>query len=242
MSRTAWVIVGVVVAIVAVGAGVFVLTRPDAPPPLAIDDVAASAEGTAAGTSDLSDLDGTWRVVAGDDTVAGLRIDEERAAGLGAHTAVGRTGEVTGSLVVTDGEVSDGSFAVDLSAIEFTDDPGLPVANRSEYLRTKALETDEFPDARFELTEPVDLSELADRTVRRAEVRGVLELHGVERPATIAVDVRFDGADVVLGTSEPVTVRLADHGIEAPEIPGVAKVAAEGSFEFVVVLQRAAAS
>ena len=229
----------VVVVVVALGVGAFVLTRSDSPPPLAIDDV-AGAEGTTAGAADLTDLDGTWQVVGGDDTVAGLRIDEERAAGLGAHTAVGRTGEVTGSLVVADGEVSDGSFAVDLSTIEFTDDPGLPVANRSEYLRTKALETDEFPDARFELTEPVDLSELADRTVRGAEVRGVLELHGVERPATIAVDVRFDGADVVLGTSEPVTVRLADHDIEAPEIPGVAKVAAEGSFEFVVVLQRAA--
>lgn len=231
------VVVIVVVMVAAVAAGAFVLNRSDSPPPLAIDDV-AGAEGTTARAADLADLDGTWRVVAGDDTVAGLRIDEERAAGLGAHTAVGRTGAVTGSLVVDDGRVTDGSFAVDLSTIEFTDDPGLPVANRSEYLRTKSLETDEFPDARFEITSPVDLTDIAAGTVRSAKVRGVLELHGVERPAVIAVDVRFDGDDVVLGTSEPVTVRLADHGIEAPEIPGVAKVAAEGSFEFVVVLQR----
>jgi polyisoprenoid-binding protein YceI len=230
----------VAAVVVAVGVGAYVLTRPDAPPPLAIDDVAAGAEGTTASAAGPADLAGTWRVVAGDDTVAGLRIDEQRAAGLGAHTAVGRTGDVTGSLVVADGQVRDGSFAVDLSTIEFTDDPGLPVANRSEYLRTKALETDEFPDARFEIAEPVDLAGLAAGTQRRAQVRGVLELHGVERPATIAVDVRFDGDAVVLGTSDPVTVRLADHGIEAPEIPGVAKVDGEGSFEFVVVLQRAA--
>jgi polyisoprenoid-binding protein YceI len=233
------VTVAVLVVVIAGGAVAWTLTRPDAPPPLAVDQVGGGEAGEEPQAS-LDELDGRWEVQAGEDTVAGLRIDEERAAGLGDHTAVGRTGEVTGELVLDAGVVTEGSFVVDLASIEFTDDPGLPVANRSEYLRTQALETDAFPEARFELTEPVALPGLDGGTRRGIEVPGMLELHGVEQPATITVDVRVDGRQVVLGTSEPVVVRLADHDIVAPEIPGVAEVADEGSFEFLVVLTRAA--
>ncbi|MFN8019413.1 MAG: YceI family protein [Acidimicrobiales bacterium] len=231
------VVVGVVVGVLAVlAAGAWWLARPDAPPPLAVDDVAGASPGRGQGS--VADLDGRWVVVPGTDTVAGLRIHEERAVGLGDNTAVGRTGKVTGSLVVADGQVSSGTFAVDLAAIEFTDDPGLPVANRSAYLRTDALETDRFPEARFELTRPVRLPARRSATLRRVRVVGNLELHGVARPMAIRVDVRFDGDRVVLATSRPVAVRLRDHGIEPPELRGLSKVADEGAFELLVVLGR----
>jgi polyisoprenoid-binding protein YceI len=231
------VAVAVLVVVVLGGAVAWTVTRSDAPPPLAVDEVGDGDDVDAAPAS-LGELDGRWEVLEGEDTLAGLRIDEERAAGLGDHTAVGRTGAVAGELVMDGGVVTEGSFVVDLASIEFTDDPGLPVANRSEYLRSQALETDAFPEARFELTEPVELPALDGGTRRDIEVPGVLELHGVEQPTTITVDVRVDGEQVVLGTSEPVVVRLADHDIATPEIPGVAKVVDEGSFEFLVVLTR----
>jgi polyisoprenoid-binding protein YceI len=233
-------VVGLVVVAALVGGAAWWMSRADSPPPLSVDDVAAADDGErSTGSDGEALLDGEWVVVRGEDTVAGLRIEEERAGGLANHTAVGRTDQVEGSLVVADGEVTEGTFLVDLAAIEFTDDPGLPVADRSEYLRTRALETDEFPEARFAIAEPVALPALAGGAARGVEVPGVLELRGVEQPVTIRVDVRRDGDEVVLGTSEPVTVRLADHGIEAPAIPGLAKVADEGEFEFVVVLGRA---
>lgn len=227
-------VVGLIVVVGAVGGLLWWTGRSEAPPPLSVDEV--GAEGAEASTGSL---DGRWEAVAGDDTVAGLRIDEERAGGLSTHTAVGRTGEVTGSLVVEGDEVVSGSFAVDLASLEFTDDPGIPVAERSTYLRTRALETDTFPEATFTIDGPVTLPDLSGGTARDVPVEGTLELHGVEQPVTLRVDVRRAGDEVVLGTTEPVAVRLADHDIEAPSIPGIATVTDEGSFEFVVVLRRA---
>lgn len=229
------------VAVVVIGAaGALLLLRGgEEPPPLQVDDVAAddtSAPDDADAARD-TDLDGEWAVVVGDDTVAGLRIDEERAAGLANHTAVGRTGAVDGSLTVVDDTITAGTFTVDLRQIEFTDDPGLPVADRSEYLRTRALRTDTFPTAGFTVTAPVELPDLSEGTAT-VEIPGVLDLHGVEVERTLAVDVRVDGDEAVLGTTSPAPVRLSDHQIEAPEIPGVAKVVDEGQFEFVVVLRR----
>jgi polyisoprenoid-binding protein YceI len=234
-------VVGLVVVVGAVGGLLWWMANADSPPPLSIDDVAAAAggEGRPTGSTAEAPIDGRWVVQRGEDTVAGLRIGEERAAGLGNHTAVGRTGAVDGSLEVADGRVLEGSFVVDLGSIEFTDDPGLPVANRSAYLRTRGLETDEFPDARFTTLGPVPLPVFEDGVVRGAIVAGSLEIHGVERTRTLRVDVRVSGNQVVLGTSEPVPVRLADHDIDVPEVPGVAKVADEGEFEFVVVLRLA---
>jgi polyisoprenoid-binding protein YceI len=229
-------VVGLIVVVGAVGGLLWWTGRSEAPPPLSVDEVGADAAGAGAATDAL---DGRWEVVAGDDTLAGLRIDEERAGGLSTHTAVGRTGEVTGSLEVEGDEVRSGSFAVDLASLEFTDDPGLPVAERSTYLRSRALETDRFPEAVFTIDAPVPLPDLASGTAREVPVEGTLELHGVEQPMTLLVDVRRTGDDVVLGTTEPVVVRLSDHDIEAPSIPGVATVTDEGSFEFVVVLRRA---
>lgn len=230
------VLLGVAVVVLALGGALAWWTsRSEAPAALSIDGVEAVG-----GVADVAELDGTWRVEADPDTIAGMRILEERAGAIPDHTAVGRTGEVTGSLEVAGGAVTSGSFTVDLTSIEFTDDPGLPVADRSAYLRTRALETDDFPEATFELTEPIALDDLDEAGAADGIAAvGTLVLHGVDRPMTIAVDVRAEGDRVVLATSEPVAVRLPDHDIEPPEIPGVATVTDEGSFEFVVVLRRA---
>lgn len=231
--------VAAVAAVGVVGAFVWWSSRAEAPPPLQVDDVAAGASSTPGGgtSEEDGDLDGEWAVVVGEDTVAGLRIDEERAAGLANHTAVGRTGAVDGSLTVADDTITAGSFSVDLRQIEFTDDPGLPVADRSEYLRTRALRTDTFPTAGFTVSAPVELPDLSEGTAT-VEIPGVLDLHGVEVERTLTVDVRVDGDEAVLGTAGPAPVRLSDHQIEAPEIPGIAKVVDEGQFEFVVILRR----
>lgn len=232
-------LVGLIVVVVMVAAGGLWWTgRSDAPAALDIDDVGAGS--TAGASVDPTELTGTWTVATGPDTVAGMRIAEERAGALPDHTAVGRTGQVAGTLEVADGRVTSATFAVDLASIEFTDDPGLPVADRSEYLRTRALETDRFPEATFSLTEPLPLPAFDDAgTASAVPAQGTLTLHGVTRPIELLVDVRTSADRVVLATSDPVAVRLPDHEIEPPEITGLATVSDEGSFEFVVVLRRA---
>ncbi len=144
---------------------------------------------------------------------------------------------MSGELTVEGETLTGGEFTVDLRSIEFTDDPGLPVANRSEYLRTSALETDTFPTATFTVGEPVALPELGAATV--VEVPGTFELRGVSRPMTIPVEVR--APDRTRWSSVPRRPSRSDCPITRsppPEIPGVAKVVDEGQFEFVVVLRR----
>ncbi len=229
------VIVSLVVLVLVGGAAAWWLTRDAAPPPLSVDDVGQQGSADIATT----DLDGSWTVEQGSDSQAGLRIVEDRFGGLRDNTAVGRTSSVTGELSVAGATVSSGSFRVDLSKIRFTDDPGLSVANRSKYLQTKSLETDRFPDATFELTEPIQLSEpprSGEQVV--ASATGDLTLHGVTRSVTFDVEAKPVGNTIVLATAEPVSVKLADHGIDAPELPGVSKVRDTGEFEFLVVLRR----
>ncbi len=82
MKRALVVVPVVVVAVIAV-AGFLWLRGGDEPAPLDVDDAASQP------TAEPADsIAGTWTVEQGEDTVAGLRIDEERAAGLGDHTAV----------------------------------------------------------------------------------------------------------------------------------------------------------
>lgn len=225
-----------VIAVIA-GATVWWLGRGDDPPPLSLDDAPAAAED--ASPLAPADLDGTWSVAPGSASQAGLRIEEDRSAGLPDNTAVGRTEDVSGTLVVRDGTVTEARFEVDLSTLEFSDDPGIPVADRSEYLRTRALETDRFPTASFVLTEPIEVpSDLLDGARTSVSATGALTLHGVEASTTLDLDVEVVGDEVRLATREPVTVRLADHDIEPPVIEGVSEVAPEGSFELLVVLAR----
>lgn len=229
-----------VVIVALVGGAIWWTGRDTAPPPMSVDDVGSSASTDGSTSGATADLDGRWTVVAGPDSQAGLRIVEDRFGGLGDNTAVGRTNDVTGGLELDGTTVASGSFTVDLSAIEFTDDPGIPVANRSEYLRTKTLETDRFPDASFELTEPVSLSSLpkAGQTVT-ASATGSLTIHGVARTKTFDVQAKRVGDTVVLATAKPVEVKLADHDIEAPSISGISEVRDTGEFEFLVVLRQA---
>ncbi len=234
------IIVGIVVAVVVLGAGAFwYLQRDDAPDELSVDGGSSSEQtGTTAGDgAALESLDGTWVVTTGGDTTAGFRIQESFAGGLADHTAVGRSDAVTGSIAVAGDQVTEGSFTVDLTALEFTDDPGLSVTNRANAMRNRGLETATFPDATFEMTGPVtfDGDPLGGETVT-AEVTGNLTLHGETQEVTFTAEAKVDGDTLRIATAEPVPVLLADYGITPPTGGPIADVSDEGSFEFLVVL------
>jgi len=230
-----------VVLVVVVGAGVwwFVL-RDDPPAELSVNSGTDSGEDTSTTGGPAPDsLDGTWTVVTGGDTTAGFRIDEEFARGAASHTAVGRSDEVSGDLTIAGDQVTDGSFTVDLTELEFTDDPGLPVANRKRAISDRGIETDRFPEASLTITEPIDFGGMpADGQTVNAEVTGELTLHGVTNPVTFEIEAELVGASIRVATADPVPVVLADYDIEAPTGGPVASVSDEGSFEFLVVLEQ----
>lgn len=229
-------VAALVVVVVVGGAAVwwFVL-RDDAPEELSVDSGDSSSQ-TTTGTVPAS-LDGTWKVQTGGDTTAGFRIKESFAGGLADHEAVGRSGSVSGSIDIDGTSVTAGSFTVDLTDLEFTDDPGFPVANRVRALQGRGLEISTFPEATFTLTEPIDFKEkpAAGKTVT-ASATGDLTIHGVTKPVTFDVEAKVDGSTIRVATAKPVPVKLADHGITPPTGGPVASVDDTGSFEFLVIL------
>ena len=148
-------VIAVLVVVVLLGAGVYwFVVRDDAPAELTLD----SGDGTTATGTAPDTFDGQWVVRDGGDTTAGFRIDEEFAGAL-THTAVGRSPAVEGSLDVEGTQVPAADVTVDLTQLEFTDDPPTgTVGNRAGAMAGNGLQTDEFPEASFTLTEPIDLA------------------------------------------------------------------------------------
>ena len=103
-------------------------------------------------------------------------------------------------------------------------------SRRDDALRERGIETDRFPDARFSLTEPVDLSR------RNQTVRGELTLHGETQPIRVQVSAQRLGAGAIeLAGSAPIA--FADFGIEPPSVAGVVTVEDNGTLEFKLRLQ-----
>lgn len=224
-------ILGGVVVVAAVAIGAFLwFTRDTSEPELRLSD---DTEGTGEAV-DVATLDGTWTVVAGSDddpTVAGYRVKEVFAAGAREVTANGRTSDVTGELTVAGGSVTEGTFTVDMTTL--TSDEG----RRDGAIKDRGLQTNEFPEGTFELTEPIELPELADGDAVETTATGDLTLHGVTQPVTIDLTVRASGDTFTVQGSAPVV--MADFDIEPPSVGGFVEVEDTGSFEFVVNFEQA---
>lgn len=237
------IVFGLVVVLVVVVGGVaaYLLTRGDPPEELTVEPQGSAEEAAVGPTGETpSTLDGAWQVVAGDETTAGFRIEEDFTA-LPDHTAVGRSPAVEGSITIAGPEVSEGDFTVDLTELEFTDDPPTGgVAGRASAMEGQGLETNDFPETTFTLTAPIAIGDDAvDGETVTAEATGELTLHGVTKEITFAVEALVDGDTIRVASVEPVPVVLADYEIEEPKAPFVASVADEGSFEFLLIFEPA---
>jgi polyisoprenoid-binding protein YceI len=246
-SRTQRLIAAAVVLVVVGAAGWWFFIRDDAPEAANIDDASQTLE-EAAGSGDATDtttadgaaaLDGEWSVDASigsfDDfsgTYAGYRMDEE-LAGVGATTAVGRTPDVTGGITIAGRQVTTGSFEVDMTTL--TSDRDM----RDNAIRSRGLETDAFPTATFELTQPVDLPEGIDTAGASVpfSATGNLTLHGVTKEVTLDFDAETSDGTIAIVGSAPV--RLADYDMEAPTTAVALSVADQGTLEFQLFLTKA---
>jgi polyisoprenoid-binding protein YceI len=232
-------IAGAVVVVLAGAAFWWLFVREDEPEELGVGTTGDQEEPTGARPDSF---DGKWDVQAEGDSQAGFRIEEEFAGGVATHTAVGRSPEVEGSITIAGTEVSEGSFTVDLTALEFVDDP--PVGSgerRVGAMQRQGLETNEFPEASFTLTQPIDLGEIpGDEATVDFEATGDLTLHGVTNEVTFTVEARVAGDTIRVASADPVPITLADYDIEEPSAPFLAGVSGEGEFEVLLVLEKAA--
>jgi polyisoprenoid-binding protein YceI len=158
-KRTIWILAGAI-ALVVVGVGAALAIRVfggEAPAEAALNSPSVSPGSTTDGTGSAG---GTWVVDAtsgsledGTSTFAGYRIQEE-LGGVGANTAVGRTRDVTGTLVIEGTSITSLSVEVDMTTLVSDED------RRDGQLRMRGLETDAFPTPTFVLTEPIAFDEV----------------------------------------------------------------------------------
>jgi polyisoprenoid-binding protein YceI len=214
-----WTIAGTAALVVlAVGLVAVAVKLQPSPPPLALPPHPAAPVGT---------VNGTYRATSG--SVAGFRI-QQTILGL-TSDVVGRTEDVTGTLIIANDQATNAGLRVGLRAL--TSSAGKPAPQFGI-----SLDTQRYPDATIALAAPVALnatfSSGAAITVNAA---GTLTLHGVTRNATLALSVRRDGPDIDVAGSFPVA--FADYGIAAPRGYGaLGSLADHGIAEFLLVLQR----
>jgi polyisoprenoid-binding protein YceI len=162
-------------------------------------------------------VDGTWQVAAG--STAGFRV-QESALGF-RNDAVGRTQAVTGTIILSAGQVTSARLRVDLTAIR--------VNGKVQPQFAASLGVRRYPAATFTLTRPVPLSpSFTTGSIFTATAAGRLAMHGTARPVTVTLRARRDGSAVQLAGAIPVAFRgwairgpkgygllgsLADHGI-----------------------------
>ena len=240
MSTRAKVLIGsAVVLVVLVGGGLWWLLRDDAPEAVSLDAAVDQVDGdgtTATTAAPASGIEGTWTVdtESGDfdfetasGTFAGFRVDEELSS-IGANTAVGRTGEVSGSFTIDGDAVTEGEFEVDLSTL--TTNQSLRDGRVQD-----GLETATFPTATFSLTEPIDLGDgAADGQPVSVTAVGDLRIHGVTESVEIPLEAQLvDGTVAVVGSLD---FTLADFDVEAPTGPAVVSVSEDATLEFQLLL------
>ena len=257
MNRRNLIIGSVVGLVVVIGAIWFFLIRSDAPPPVALDDAVAAVTGdTAPPDSDagaapapettsapeptsapettsapsLADgVDGVW-VVDQENSFAGYRIGEELAS-IGTVTAVGRTSNVDAELTFAGSAVTDLEVTVDMTTLQSDR------STRDNALRTRGLETAEFPTATFVLTAPLDLGDVPEEGATfSGTATGDLTLHGVTNSITMDLEGSLVAGTVIVVGSTDVT--LTDYDIEAPTGFSVLTIEEIGTIEVQLALVR----
>lgn len=226
--RKRWLIVtvvGLVLAVAAVTGGPWVYARVmdgNSPDPLALSTPSAAADSVVDPTAPFV-LDGRWLVA--DGSQAGYRIDEVLAGE--PVEVVGRTPKVTGLATVSGGSLASAQVVVDTASIT-TDQSA-----RDVYFR-RALDTSTYPQATFELTQPVDLSALSTATDPVAiSAPGTMTISGSTIDVTAELSVQRVGDRIEVAGKVPVV--LADLGLTAPDL-GFVTVDPSGSVEFLLLL------
>ncbi len=193
----------------------------------------ADADETAdAGSEETADsgaveLDGTWTV--GDGSQAGYRVVED-LQGITDFEAVGRTSDVSGSVVVSGTTVSEGSFEVQIATITSDD------SRRDGQFTGDIMNAAEFPTATLTLTEPIELDGIpGDGATVSTTATGELTLRDSTNPVTFPVDAQIlDGRIEIVAS---IDVLFSDYGIANPSNPFVT-VRDEGKVEVQLFLDK----
>ena len=216
----------IVLALLAVaGPWVYInLIKEDAPDALSLEPAVTTTAGEVQQPTNATD--GEWAVVA--DSVVGYRVKEIL---FGQDTeGVGRTSDVTGSLVIANNEVTSAEFSVDMTTIKSDS------SRRDRQVNNRILDTATFPTATFALNEPIALTPEAlagsDFTVNTT---GTLTLRGVTKTVPVALTARL--VDNVIEVNGSIEIVFAEWQIPDPSVSAIV-VEDRGLLEFLIRFSR----
>lgn len=245
--------VGIAAAVVVVAllaAGAFWFLRDDAPATADLSATASSVRenttttsggsaGTAAPDGDAADVTGTWTVDAetgefdyetATGTFAGIRIQEELAR-VGSTTAVGRTGDVSGSIEIDGTTVTSADVEVNMTTITTND-------GRRDNKLQEAIGARQFPTATFTLTDPIELpAEALTGAPVSVTAKGDLTVAGTTKPIELPIEAQLVGDTIIMTGDTEIT--FSDFGVEVPSSPIVVSVEDTGTLELQLLLKRA---
>jgi polyisoprenoid-binding protein YceI len=223
-----WLAIGLGGLAVLVLAGPYVyihLVEGKAPAPLTLTvPSATSADSASPAASQSTDASGeTWNVATG--SLVGYRVKEVLFGQ--SNVAVGRTGEITGSITVDGTKVAAGTFTVDMTTV--TSDE----SRRDGQFQGRIMETGTYPTATFRLTQPIDLGSIPAVGVQKTfEATGELTLHGVTKTVTFELTAQHTASTIQVAGSIPIT--FADWNIGNPSFGGVVTTEDNGVLEFAL--------
>ena len=221
-------VLGLVVLVVLVVAGPFVyihFIEGKAPPRLTISTTTTTGP-AGSGSGAEQSADGAWKVAAG--SQAGYRVQEVLFGQ--DNTAVGRTGDITGTVTIAHSAVTAGSFTVNLSTV--TSDR----SGRDSQFRGRIMNVARYPTATFVLSQPIALPAGADAgKAVSVQATGQLTLHGTTRQVAVPLQARLSGGAVQVSGSIPIV--FADWNITNPSF-GPITAQDHGTMEFLLDLAR----
>jgi polyisoprenoid-binding protein YceI len=211
-----WIVASVTVIIVLVVLALGSFIKQPAPSPLVLP--------LAAGSTSTGPLNGAWNVAP--ESVAGFRV-RQSAVGVSNDT-VGRTNAVTGTLTVSDNQVSSATFRLDLTTIKVGGKPQPQLAT--------SLGTQRNPIATFTLAQPTTLSPApASGETAKGTATGQLAMNGTSHLVTFTISYRRVGASLLIAGTTPIA--FSDWGIKGPQGYGVlGSLADHGVAEVLLVL------
>ena len=217
---------GAAAAVVALGvAGPFVYIHFIEGPAPAVLTAGASASGAVRPAT--GSVAGSWQVAQG--SVAGYRVKEVLNGQ--SNTAVGRTTAVTGGFTATPTQVTTATITVDLTKVASDQ------TMRDGQFEGRIMQTSLYPTAKFTVTTPIALTELATAAgTRTLDVHGTLALHGKTKDVAVSLTVVRSGA--TLTVSGQVPVLFADYGIDNPSF-GFVQTEDHGTIEVLLHLTKA---
>jgi polyisoprenoid-binding protein YceI len=175
-------------------------------------------------------VDGAWAAGAG--SVAGFRV-RESALGMSGDVT-GRTHAVTGTLVISGGQVTRAVFHIGLTSIT--------IAGKAQPQFARSLDANHHPGATITLARPLTLPPaFASGATITVRAPGRLTLRGTTRLVTVTLSARRDGTALQAAGSLPIT--LSRWGITEPASYGVVgSLASHGTAEFYLLLHRDASA